>query len=129
MVSMFGGISDWVQNLEAASGEAVICHGSSQSVHLLLLPPEERAPILREYLRVASSGRRHFPLQVGAPLREFVTIAGKLSCLSHRTSPQYTGGEQGLNLLTSMADVTAVTENECAMRSNDPQTWQQACSY
>ena len=77
VVSMFGTISDWVHNLEAADGEAVISHGRSVRVRLLKVPPEERAPILREYVRVASSGRKHFPLSVGAPLPEFAAIASQ----------------------------------------------------
>src|SRR5690348_1529128 len=75
VVSMFGTISDWMHNIEAARGDAVTCHGSSLHVHLVLVPPEERAPILQEYVRVASSGRKHFPLLVGAPLADFAVIA------------------------------------------------------
>lgn len=75
IVSMFGEISDWVQNLEAADGSAVISHGGSRHVHLERVPPEQRAPILREYVRVASSGRTHFPLPVASPLADFAAIA------------------------------------------------------
>lgn len=32
-------------------------------------------PILSEYVRVATSGRHHFPVAVGAPLSEFQMIA------------------------------------------------------
>jgi hypothetical protein len=77
IVSMFGTISDWVHNIEAAHGDAVISHGGSLSVHLELVPPDERAPILQEYVRVASSGRKHFPLPVGAPLADFAAIAAQ----------------------------------------------------
>jgi hypothetical protein len=77
VVSMFGSISDWVQNLEAADGEAVISHRRSVRVRLVLVRPNERAPILREYLRVASSGRKHFPVPVGAPLNDFAAIAAQ----------------------------------------------------
>jgi hypothetical protein len=41
------------------------------------VPPAERAPILSEYVRVATSGRHHFPVAVGAPLSEFQTIADR----------------------------------------------------
>ena len=75
VVSMFGTISDWVHNLEAAHGEAVIAHGGSRRVRLVPVPPEERSPILQEYVRVASSGRKHFPLPVGAPLADFDAVA------------------------------------------------------
>jgi hypothetical protein len=77
VVSMFGTISDWVQNVDAANGDAIISHGGSVRVRLVKLVPDERAPILREYVRVASSGRKHFPLPVGAPLAEFAAIASQ----------------------------------------------------
>jgi hypothetical protein len=77
VVSMFGTISDWVHNVEAAHGEAVIYHGRPSPVHLVPVPPAERGPILREYVRVASSGRKHFPLPTGAPLAAFDSIAAQ----------------------------------------------------
>lgn len=77
VVSMFGTISDWVKNLAAAQGDAIVCHGRSVRVRLIPVPPEERAPILREYVRVASSGRKHFPLPEGAPLAAFAAIAAQ----------------------------------------------------
>jgi hypothetical protein len=74
---MFGTISDWVRNVEAADGDAAISHGGTQRVRLVLVPPDKRAPILSEYVRVASSGRKHFPLSVGAPLAHFAAIASQ----------------------------------------------------
>ena len=76
LVSMLGPESDWVKNVEAAQGDAVIRQGRRLRVHLVAVPPEQRAPILREYVRIASSGRQHFPLPVGAPLQDFEAIAG-----------------------------------------------------
>jgi len=75
LVSMLGPQSEWVKNVEAAHGDAVIRQGQRRHVHLVPVLPAERAPILREYVRVATSGRQHFPLPVGAPLSEFETIA------------------------------------------------------
>jgi hypothetical protein len=77
VVSMFGTISDWAKNVEAAQGDAAISHGGRQRVRLVPVPPEQRAPILSEYVRVASSGRKHFPLSVGAPLADFAAIASQ----------------------------------------------------
>jgi hypothetical protein len=77
IVSMFGDISDWVHNIDAAHGDAVIAHGGSVHVRLVLVPPEERASILREYVRVASSARKHFSLPVGVPLADFAAIAAQ----------------------------------------------------
>ncbi len=77
IVSMLGPHSDWVRNVEAASGNAVLRQGRRRGVHLKEVPPEQRAPVLREYVRIARSGRRHFPLPVGAPLSEFEAIADR----------------------------------------------------
>jgi deazaflavin-dependent oxidoreductase (nitroreductase family) len=77
LVSMLGPQSDWVKNVEVAHGDAVIRQGRRRDVHLVAVPPEQRAPILREYVRIASSGRQHFPLPVGAPLSDFEAIAGQ----------------------------------------------------
>jgi len=75
LVSMLGPNSDWVRNVEAARGEATIRHGRRRSVRLVPVPVAERAPILREYVRIAPSGRQHFPVAVGAALSEFQAIA------------------------------------------------------
>ena len=75
LVSMLGPQSDWVQNVEAAQGDAVIRQGCRRHVQLTLIPPKERAPILHDYVRVASSGRQHFPVAVDALLSEFDVIA------------------------------------------------------
>ncbi|MGB7220789.1 MAG: hypothetical protein WBD07_18460 [Vicinamibacterales bacterium] len=39
------------------------------------IPPEKRAPILKAYTQVATSGRHHFPVAHTAPLSEFEGIA------------------------------------------------------
>ena len=79
LVSMLGPGSDWVKNVEAAHGDAVLRQGRRRPVRLVGIPPAERAPILSEYVRVATSGRHHFPVAVGAPLSEFEAIAGRYS--------------------------------------------------
>ena len=75
VVSMFGTLSDWVHNLEANHGDAAIYHGRREHVRLVLTPPEERAPIIKEFARIASSGRRHLPLAPEAPLVDYADIA------------------------------------------------------
>ena len=76
LVSMLGPESDWVRNVNAAHGDAVIRQGRRRRVHLVAVPTDQRAPILREYVRIAPSGRQHFPVPVGAPLSNFEVIAG-----------------------------------------------------
>ncbi|HKU36581.1 MAG TPA: nitroreductase family deazaflavin-dependent oxidoreductase [Polyangiales bacterium] len=75
LVSMLGPGSDWVRNVEAANGDAVIRHGRRRRVRLTAVPVEQRAPVLREYVRIAPSGRQHFPVSVDAALSEFAAIA------------------------------------------------------
>lgn len=75
LVSMLGPGSDWVKNVEAAHGKAVLRQKGRLPIHLVAVPLVERAPILREYVRVATSGRHHLPVAVGAPLAEFQAIA------------------------------------------------------
>jgi deazaflavin-dependent oxidoreductase (nitroreductase family) len=75
LVSMLGPGSDWTKNVEAAHGDAVLRHGRRRHVHLVPVAADQRAPILREYVRVATSGRTHFPVTPGAPLSEFEAIA------------------------------------------------------
>ena len=72
---MLGPDVDWVKNVEAAGGDAVLRRRARRHVHLESVPPDERAPVLREYVRIAPSGRRHFPVAVGAPLTAFAKIA------------------------------------------------------
>lgn len=75
LVSMLGTESDWVRNVEAAHGDAILRQGRRRAIRLVGVPPTERAPILREYVRVATSGRRHLPVAVDAPLSAFQAIA------------------------------------------------------
>jgi deazaflavin-dependent oxidoreductase (nitroreductase family) len=77
LVSMLGTQSDWVKNLDAAHGDAVLRQGRRTRVHLALVPPGKRAPVLREYVRIAYSGRQHFPVPIGAPLAELDAIADR----------------------------------------------------
>jgi hypothetical protein len=77
LVSMLGEGSDWVRNVRAADGAAYIKRGRSRPVRLVEIPVEQRAPILKEYCRVATSGREHFPLTPDAPLADFAAIADR----------------------------------------------------
>ena len=42
LVSMLGPRSDWVKNVEAAQGDAVLRHGIQRPVHLVGVPPAEK---------------------------------------------------------------------------------------
>lgn len=76
LVSMLGNGSEWVQNVRAAGGKALIKRGRSQPVMLTEIPPGERAPILKAWCQTATSGRQHLPVSHLAPVSEFEAIAG-----------------------------------------------------
>ena len=75
LVAMLGNEANWVRNVRAAGGEAVLRHGRGESVRLDEIDPRARAPILQRYLQVAPGARAHFPVDRHAPLREFERIA------------------------------------------------------
>jgi hypothetical protein len=75
LVSMLGEGSDWVQNARASGGEAIVKRGRSLPVRLAEIPPENRAPILKAWCQIATSGRKHLPVTYGSPEAEFAAIA------------------------------------------------------
>jgi len=76
LVSMLGNGSEWVQNVRAAGGKAFIKRGRARPVMLTELPPQERAPILKVWSQVATSGRQHLPVSHRASVSAFEAIAG-----------------------------------------------------
>lgn len=76
LVSMLGEGSSWVQNVRAAKGAAYLQRVGRTPVVLAEIPPGERAPILKAWCEVATSGRRHLPVPYDAPISAFETIAG-----------------------------------------------------
>lgn len=78
LVSMLGDGIAWVKNVRAAGGRAALVHGRREQVLLEEIPVEERAPILKEYLRRAPGGRPHIPIDKDAPVVEFEAIAAQV---------------------------------------------------
>ncbi len=77
LVSMLGVHSNWVLNVRAAGGQAVLKHGRTEQVVLEEVPVEKRAPILKAYLQRAPGGRQHIPVGKNAPREEFEAVAGQ----------------------------------------------------
>ena len=75
LVSMLGDNVQWVQNVHAANGRAVLRSRGREEVQLLDVPPEKRAPILKAYLQRAPGARPHIRVDKDAPLAEFEKIA------------------------------------------------------
>lgn len=70
------GNTEWVRNVQAAGGEAVLKHRKTERVRLEEIPLEQRAPIIRAYLKkTAAVTKREFGLDPDAPLEEFDKIA------------------------------------------------------
>ncbi len=72
------GDSEWVRNVRAADGEAVIRHRGRQRVRLEEMATEERAPIIKAYLaKTKMATRQHFGVDPKAEIEEFKAIAGR----------------------------------------------------
>lgn len=77
LVSMLGEQANWVQNVRAAGGRAVLVRGGRRPVLLREVEPSRRAPILRRYLDLAPGARPHVPVDRHAPPAEFERIADR----------------------------------------------------
>ena len=75
LVSMLGEEAQWVRNVRAASGRAVLRSGGREEVQLEEIPVDQRAPILKAYLQIANGAQPHVPVNKNAALAEFEKIA------------------------------------------------------
>ena len=78
LVSMLGDNVQWVHNVRAASGRAVLRSGRREEIQLEEVPADERAPILKAYLQRAPGARPHVPVNKDAALAEFEKIAATI---------------------------------------------------
>jgi len=98
-VSMLGEGCNWVQNVPAADGRAVLRRRRTVTCQLAEVPVAERPAIIRRYLEKVPGGRPHIPVSPGAPLPEFeavaarypvfrvIPVAGRLPGPRRRTAP------------------------------------------
>ncbi len=77
LVAMLGNEANWVRNVRAAGGLAVLRRGTREAVRLEDVDVAERPPILKRYLTLAPGARAHFPISAKAPLAEFERIADR----------------------------------------------------
>jgi len=75
LVSMLGERANWVSNVRADGGRAVLRHGRREAVRLEEVPASERVPILRRYLEDAPGARPHIPVDRTAPSEELARVA------------------------------------------------------
>jgi deazaflavin-dependent oxidoreductase (nitroreductase family) len=90
LVAMLGVRANWVANVRAAGGKAVLRHGRREPVLLEEVDPRDRAPILRRYLNVAPGARPHIPVDRHAPLAEFERIAPQFPVFRVRSAASQT---------------------------------------
>jgi deazaflavin-dependent oxidoreductase (nitroreductase family) len=87
LVAMLGENANWVANVRAAGGRAVLDQGRRQAVRLEEVPELDRGPVLRRYLEIASGARAHIPVDAGAPMADFDEIAGHYPVFRIRSDP------------------------------------------
>ncbi len=75
LVSMLGENVNWVKNVRAANGKAVLHSGSREEIQLEEVPVDQRAPILKAYLKRAPGARPHVPVDKDAPIEDFEKVA------------------------------------------------------
>ena len=111
LVSMLGEGCNWVQNVRAADGRAVLRRRRTVTCQLAEVPVAERPAIIRRYLEKVPGGRPHIPVSSGAPLPEFeavaarypvfrvIPVAGRLPGPRRRTAP---GSQQAAPITEDM---------------------------
>jgi deazaflavin-dependent oxidoreductase (nitroreductase family) len=77
LVAMLGENANWVANVRAAGGHAVLRHGAAEPVRLSEVEPDSRAPILKRYLQLAPGARAHIAIDSSAPVEDFNAVAGR----------------------------------------------------
>jgi deazaflavin-dependent oxidoreductase (nitroreductase family) len=77
LVSMLGEDTNWVRNVRASGGHAVLRHGDREAVTLREVDIDRRAPILRCYLQRAPGARAHIPVDPQAPVEAFERVAAQ----------------------------------------------------
>src|SRR5215470_17874582 len=74
-VSMLGEEVNWVRNVRAAGGSVTLLHGRREEVFLEEVPADQRALVLKAYLKMAPGARPHLPVHKDAPLSEFEQVS------------------------------------------------------
>jgi hypothetical protein len=75
LVAMLGEKTNWVRNVRAAGGRAVLRHGRREAIRLEEVDIDARGPILQRYLAIAPGARPHIPVDQRALLADFERVA------------------------------------------------------
>jgi hypothetical protein len=90
LVSMLGEDVNWVANVRAAGGHAVLRHGEHEDVRLEEIDRKLRGPILRRYLQLSPGARAHIAVDPSASVEEFNVVAAKYPVFLIRPDPAHT---------------------------------------
>ena len=78
LVAMLGAETNWVKNVEAADGRAVLRHGRREEVTLEAVPVALRAPVVLRYSDVAPGGRPHLALPADATAQDLERLCARV---------------------------------------------------
>ncbi len=93
LVSMLGDGANWVKNIRAADGVAILRRGHEEPVRLEEVAIEDRPPIIRRYAEVAPGGRPHLKLSRNASIDQCRALAPRIPVF--RITPLSTSGRGG----------------------------------
>jgi len=68
LVSMLGDDCNWVKNVRAAGGKAILRRRHAQACNLIEVPLQERAHIIKRYLAQVPGARPHIPVDRRSPI-------------------------------------------------------------
>lgn len=80
LVSMLGD-ANWVRNVRAAGGQAVLTRGHPEEVRLVEVAGGDRGAILRRYLASSPGARAHIDIAPDAPIEDYDRIAQRYPIL------------------------------------------------
>ena len=75
LVSMLGDDTNWVRNVRAADGRALLVRGRREAVRLVEVDSGQRGAILRRYLACSPGAQSHIAISPTAPVEDFDRLA------------------------------------------------------
>lgn len=76
-VPMLGEEVEWVRNVRPGGGNVTLRHGRHEAARLEEVAADQRAPILKTYLKRAPGAKSQLPIHMDAPLSDFEPMASQ----------------------------------------------------
>jgi deazaflavin-dependent oxidoreductase (nitroreductase family) len=116
LVSMLGECN-WVRNVRANGGRAVLHRGRRFRCHMIEVPPSQTATVLRRYVDRVPGGRPHIPVTKGASNAEFATITDRYPVFEvYRADPDGTDRPWAPSHSWAPLALAALAAATCAVR-------------